>query len=116
MGVMAYRYMRRDAKPQAQRWLLATLLLGGFFVLFQGAEWLGLVREGLTLTSSTHGGFFYMIIGAHALHAVAALAVLLFQYVRLRQGRLMPNALLAFQMFWFFVVGMWPILYWKVYF
>ena len=49
------------------------MLLGAFFVLFQGVEWVALLREGLTLTSSTHGAFFYLIIGTHALHAVVAL-------------------------------------------
>lgn len=112
---LAYRSLR-STPQRAGRWMLATLALGGFFVVFQGMEWWGLVNEGLTLTSSTHGGFFYMIIGAHAVHAVAALIVMALQYVRLLQGRLMPSALLAFQMFWYFVVGMWPILYWKVYF
>ena len=101
---------------RARRWLLFSLLLGAFFVVFQGAEWLALIREGLTLTSSTHGGFFYMIVGAHALHAVAALMVMAYQYALLVRGKLQAHAFAAFQVFWYFVVGMWPILYWKVYF
>lgn len=104
------------SRSRTGRWFLTAMVLGAFFVLFQGYEWFQLIREGLTLTSSTHGGFFYMIIGAHALHAVAALMVMVQQYVLFTRDRLMPSAFAAFQIFWYFVVGMWPILYWKVYF
>lgn len=104
------------SRSRTGRWFLAAMLLGAFFVLFQGYEWFQLIREGLTLTSSTHGGFFYMIIGAHALHAVAALVVMVQQYAQFKRDRLMPSAFATFQIFWYFVVGMWPVLYWKVYF
>ena len=63
---------RREGVEKA---LLGAVLLGTFFVVFQGYEWVQLIHEGLTLTSSTLGAFFYLIVGTHALHAVAALAV-----------------------------------------
>lgn len=100
----------------ARKLFLASLLLGCFFVGFQGVEWLALVRQGLTVASSTHGGFFYVIIGAHAVHAIGALAVMAVQYMKLRRGQLTQSAFAAYQVFWYFVVLMWPVLYWKVYF
>ena len=99
------------------RWPFGIALgLGCFFVVFQGIEWVNLLRDGLTVTSSNHGGFFYLIVGCHALHAVAALLVLGLQFVQLLRDRLTPAAFAASQVFWYFVVGMWPVLYWKVYF
>src|SRR5262245_28640929 len=68
----------------ASKLLLSALLLGAFFVLFQGFEWVGLLREGLTLTSSNHGAFFYLIVGTHALHAVAAIVALGVMYWRMK--------------------------------
>ncbi|MDD9944411.1 MAG: cytochrome c oxidase subunit 3 [Myxococcales bacterium] len=111
----AYRVYLRDVRRARVPFLIA-LLLGCFFVAFQGVEWLSLLREGLTVTSSTHGAFFYLIVGCHALHAVAALIVLALQYRQLLLDRLSPGAFAGAQVFWFFVVGMWPVLYWKVYF
>ena len=71
----AHRAYRK--RPDSARMpLLAAILLGAFFVAFQGAEWVALLREGLTLTTSTHASFFYLIIGTHALHAIAGLLVL----------------------------------------
>jgi heme/copper-type cytochrome/quinol oxidase subunit 3 len=116
-GVMLWR-ARSAFRPQparALRPLLASVLLGGFFVVFQGAEWVALVREGLTMTSSVLGSFFYLIVGLHALHAVVALGVLLWVYDRLRRGWLSSSRLAAAEVFWYFVVGIWPLLYLVVY-
>ncbi len=92
-----------------------SLALGAFFVLFQGTEWLGLIREGLTLQSSTYGAFFYLIVGAHALHAVAAISCLAWAWARLRQGILSDSEFKTVQVFWYFVVLVWPIIYFQVY-
>jgi cytochrome c oxidase subunit 3 len=117
-GFVLYYARRRygQSAALARRPLLIAMLLGAFFVVFQGVEWAGLLREGLTLTSSTHGGFFYLIIGLHALHAGAALLVLLWAYSRLVRNDLVLSQLVTVEIFWYFVVGLWPILYWRVYF
>ena len=107
----AYARERRSAKAP----MLAALSLGAFFVVFQGYEWVRLLGEGLTLTSSQHGSFFYLIIGLHALHAVAAITVLAWVYHRLARGLLAASTFQAVRVFWYFVVGLWPILYWRVY-
>jgi heme/copper-type cytochrome/quinol oxidase subunit 3 len=112
--VVAHRRFR-EAASTAMRPMLLALLLGGFFVVFQGMEWVALLREGLTLTSSTHGGFFYLIVGAHALHAVVGLLALAWAYRQLRKGNLVLSQLLTVEMFWYFVVALWPVLYWRVY-
>jgi cytochrome c oxidase subunit 3 len=99
----------------ARRLLLIALLLGLFFVGFQGMEWIALLHEGLTLTSSNHGAFFYLIVGTHALHAVAAIALLTAIYIKMVRGRLVHTTFLSAQVFWYFVVGVWPMVYLRVY-
>lgn len=71
--------------------------------------------EGLTLTSSSHGSFFYLIVGTHALHAVVAIAALAWVYGSMRAGRLRTEVFAATQVFWYFVVALWPIIYLRVY-
>lgn len=112
--ILAHRSF--DKQPaRTGRYLLGSLLLGVFFVLFQGAEWVGLLREGLTMTSSNHGAFFYLIIGTHALHAVAAIIALGLVYLKFVRGTLQRSTFMATEVFWYFVVGVWPILYLRVY-
>jgi cytochrome c oxidase subunit 3 len=116
-GVLLFHAQRAFARGprHARRPLLASMLLGAFFVLFQGVEWAALIREGLTLTSSALGSFFYLIVGLHALHAVAALGLLASTFVLLERGWLVQSRLAAAQVFWYFVVGMWPVIYLAVY-
>ena len=111
---LAGRALVRD-KDRARRFMLLAAWLGGTFVAIQGLEWLGLVREGLTLTSSTHGSFFYVIVGLHALHALAAIAAVGWALRRLSTSGLEVAQLQGVEVFWYFVVGIWPLLYWRVY-
>lgn len=111
---LAARAFSRDP-VSARTPLWIAVALGAFFVLFQGYEWLQLLRDGLTLTSSTHGSFFYLIVGTHALHAVAGLAVLASAGLALTRGRLDGERFTAVRFFWYFVVVLWPVLYVQVY-
>jgi cytochrome c oxidase subunit III len=110
----ANRAFLRDPQS-AKKPLLISLALGVFFVVFQGVEWFRLLEQGLSLTSSNHGAFFYLIIGTHAAHAIAAIIALGIVAARLMRGTLQHSTFLATQVFWYFVVGVWPVLYLRVY-
>lgn len=112
--VLAWFAFRRE-KSAARIPLFLSMLLGMAFVGFQGVEWAALLAEGLTMQSSTYGAFFYLIVGAHALHAVGALGGLVWAFHRLDQGRLTAEQLGTVSTFWYFVVLVWPALYWTVY-
>jgi cytochrome c oxidase subunit 3 len=116
-GVLLYLARRRfnESRSEALRPLMLSMLLGAFFVVFQGVEWVALIGQGLTLTSSALGSFFYLIVGLHALHAIVALFVLVQTWRRLRSGFLASSQLATAEVFWYFVVGLWPILYGVVY-
>ncbi|MDP7038788.1 MAG: cytochrome c oxidase subunit 3 [Myxococcota bacterium] len=110
--------LRNDNTLRAKRLLVATLILGGSFLLLQGNEWVALLSHGLTVSSSIYGGFFYTIVGCHALHVLTALAALGWIFTRFLRGAYNANkmdGLLAMRMYWLFVVGVWPPLYILVY-
>lgn len=113
--ILAHRAFHRGDRESMRRPLWIALALGTFFVLFQGAEWVAMLGQGLTLTSSSLGSFFYMIVGVHALHAVAALVLLAVAATRLRGGWLTPGLFGAAEALWLFVVAVWPVLYFVVY-
>ena len=112
--MVAHFAYRKDARRAVLPALFA-LLLGIFFVGAQGVEWVALLRQGLTLTSSTYGAFFYLIVGTHALHAMAAIVGLAWAWWRLRAGKLTAAQLGTVEVLWYFVVLLWPVLYVKVY-
>ena len=111
---LAWLAFRREASS-ARIPLLLSIVLGAIFVFFQGLEWVALLGEGLTLQSSSYGGFFYLIVGTHAVHAVAALAALVWAWAKLDREELTGTQLATVAAFWYFVVLVWPVLYWKVY-
>ena len=102
---------------RSKQLLALTIALGTVFVSVQGYEWVQLISFGLTITSSTYGGVFYLIIGAHGLHVIGGLLALLACLKRLNSTsqQLTIDNLRAAQIFWYFVVGVWPILYTLVY-
>jgi cytochrome c oxidase subunit 3 len=105
----------RESQEKARPYVAGAILTGAAFILLQGVEWVRLLREGLTMTSSSHGAFFYLIVGAHALHAVVAIIALAAVYIPMRRGTLSPSRFAATQVFWYFVVLLWPIIYLRVY-
>ena len=111
---MAHRALRMD-HPMFGRWLLASVVLGTLFVALQGREWVALIDAGLTMTSSTHGSFFYFIVGTHGLHALGALGFMVYMITLFRAGELQPPTFWAAEIFWYFVVGLWPLIFWQVY-
>jgi cytochrome c oxidase subunit III len=117
-GALTYVAQRQYGRGSrtAERTLFVAWLLGTGFVALQGREWLRLLSQGTTLFSSRLGSFFYLIVGAHALHAVCALTALGLAWWAMRRGTLSPGFFLGAQTFWYFVVGVWPIIYLRVYF
>lgn len=114
--VLVFAWFAYRRQPSGARIpLLLSILLGGAFVALQGREWAALLAEGLTMQSSAYGGFFYLIVGTHAVHAVCALAALIWAFDGLNKERLTSAQLGTVSTFWYFVVLVWPILYWKVY-
>lgn len=97
------------------RWAVAAALLGTAFVAIQGLEWVRLIAYGLTMRSSSYGAFFYLIVGTHALHAVAGVVALLWAARGLAREQVTPAAFEAVRIFWYFVVLVWPVLYVTVY-
>ena len=112
---VAGRRFRRQGAAASQPWMAAAMLLGTLFVALQGGEWVALLGQGLTLTSSQLGSFFYVIIGTHALHCLVAIFALGVAWQRMMARKLTESRLIAVEMFWYFVVLVWPALYLLVY-
>ncbi len=112
------RALRTDSDAVRARPTGLTALLGAAFVLVQGIEWTRLVQHGLTLGSSTYGATFYMLIGCHALHVLTgaswvAVTALLARAEGFSDTH--PAALEMCGIYWYFVCGLWGVLFPLVY-
>jgi cytochrome c oxidase subunit 3 len=116
--MQARRALRGGRAAEGAGWLGWTALLGGSFLAVQGIEWAGLVRDGLKI-QAVYGGLFIAIVGAHAIHVAGGLTAVLVTWLRARQRQYPAShrdVLLGLQIYWLFVVGLWPVLYGLVYF
>ena len=114
-GATMFRAVKAAQGHRRKRWLLATFGFGTLFLGIQGVEWVKLVEYGMTFTSSIYGGLFYTLIGCHALHLVIALVILIFVIFRSGFGTRNQPLLSLCSLYWYFVVGIWPLLYILVY-
>ncbi len=112
---LANRKFRTGDFVKSRRLLGLAVLFGGVFVAVQGYEWSNLLGFGLTMTSSVYGSFFYMIIGVHALHVLGALVATIHLFLTFGPEGQSESRFLGTQVFWYFVVGVWPFLYYLVY-
>ena len=97
---------------------MGAILLGLCFLLLQGYEWVQLLQFGMTLSSSVYGALFYLIIGAHGLHVFGALVLMTYGFIHFKREKsfeTISSNLLPMQILWYFVVGIWPLLYTLVY-
>jgi heme/copper-type cytochrome/quinol oxidase subunit 3 len=93
-----------------------AFILGAIFLLLQGREWIQLIQHGLTLQSSLYGSSFYVIVGSHAAHVLGALLFLGFLMTKvMTKGEILRDHFMAAQVFWYFVVGIWPLIFFLLY-
>lgn len=106
-------------EPRQLRYALAeTAILGSTFLAIQGTEWVRLVRYGLTLSTSVYGATFYLLIGLHGAHVLAAVGWLAWVVLRFRGDRFtFKNAAVVdlCALYWFYVCGLWAVLFPLVY-
>jgi cytochrome c oxidase subunit 3 len=115
----ARRDLRHGRRGSVAGPLTATAALGLLFVTVQGAEWVRLIGHGLTAGSSLYGATFYLLIGCHAVHVLAAVVWLVVLVALARRGRITPQRRAGLEMatvYWYFVCVLWVVLFGVVYF
>lgn len=108
-------------RGQARQWNAATVALvlavgcGFAFLAGQMVAWRQLVAAGVYLPTNPHSSFFFMLTGAHAVHIVAALGVLVWGLVATRSAWSNPRAWSArmdlCRTFWHYLGGVWLFLF-----
>lgn len=111
------KYRKNPSFQVQKKWLLLAVAGGAAFLAIQGTEWVKLIHFGLSSHGSIYGGFFYLIIGAHALHVTVGMAMLLYLFRSIRPNDIQGNfnRINMCSLYWFFVTGIWPLLYYLVY-
>ena len=90
-----------------------AIALGATFLAGQWLAWRELQSAGFYLPANPSSSFFYLMTGAHALHVIAALAVLAYGAVLTWRGdgrrrwRAWASSIALCRTFWHFLLGVW---------
>ena len=97
-------------------WLTVTLILGLSFVCGQYLVWRHLAAQGLYLATNPNSSFLYVFTGAHALHLLGGIAVLVYllAYVLGGHTSLRRHLLDNTAIYWHFMGGLWLYLFFVI--
>ncbi|BDH58102.1 hypothetical protein MTP03_30410 [Tsukamurella sp. PLM1] len=99
-------------------WYFVSFLMGAAFIAGQLNEYLTLVGEGMTLSSSVYGSVFYMATGFHGLHVMGGLVAFIFILARSRASKFTPaqaTSAIVVSYYWHFVDVVWIGLFAVIY-
>lgn len=110
--------MKKDDITGFRLWLGATVLLGAAFLAGQISEYVTLVHEGLTPTTSVYGTAFYALTGVHGLHVAAGVIVLSLILALSFTGFIRKERLSGMEgafVYWHFVDAIWILVFSLIY-
>jgi cytochrome c oxidase subunit I+III len=116
--MLAIQSVKEGKGAEMVRWLVATLALGGSFLLISGFEWVGQFAKGFTFSSGMPGSTFYLLTGISGAHVFAGLLMLTYIIKKSLDGKFtMTNhsSIQYFSLFWMFVVAMTLVLFPMIY-
>jgi heme/copper-type cytochrome/quinol oxidase subunit 3 len=112
--VMALSCIQRNNVKGLLAWLGLTSLLGLGFLGIKAFEYHHKISEGITITSSLFGSFYYTLTGLHGLHMLGGLAFNAYIAVKAMRGGFSADHYERVEyaaLYWHFVDLVWVILF-----
>ena len=116
--VLALAAIQKNQRRAGAYWLLATALLGTFFLGGQAIEFTKLAHEGVTLTSGYLGQSFLILTGFHGTHVFIGVIWLLACFARALRGGFHGGNFIGPEicgLYWHFVDVVWVAIFTLIY-
>lgn len=102
-----------------REWFILTYLMGAIFIGGQATEYVDLVQDGITMSSSVYGSVFYLATGFHGIHVIGGLIAFLLiigrTFVARRFTHEQAVSAIVVSYYWHFVDIVWVGLFAAVY-
>lgn len=116
---VAAKMLANNKRSAFLGFLSLTIFLGGLFMYGTANEWHRLIYEkGLTISTNLFGTTYYALVGLHASHVTAGLAMLSILLLFGLAGRVGPAQsarMEVLSMYWHFVDVVWVVVFTVVY-
>jgi len=117
-GGLAVLAMNRGAKGGLIGWLIVTALLGLSFITLEVTEFVKMVHEGATISTSAFLSGFYTLVGTHGLHVsigIVWMAALIVQLARRGITSVTRRKVNVISLYWHFLDVVWIFVFTIVY-
>ncbi|WP_223068900.1 cytochrome o ubiquinol oxidase subunit III [Paenibacillus caui] len=115
---LAVLAMNRNQKKQLIGWLIVTALLGAAFIGLEVSEFVNMVNEGATFTTSAFLSAFFTLVGTHGLHVSLGLAWMIGLMIQLGKRGITETTkgkVTVISLYWHFLDVIWIFLLTIVY-
>jgi cytochrome c oxidase subunit 3/cytochrome o ubiquinol oxidase subunit 3 len=116
--VLALSAIQHNQRRAGAYWLLATAVLGTFFLAGQAYEFTKLAHEGVTLSSGIFGQCFLLLTGFHGTHVFVGVLWLLACFPRALRGGFHAGNFIGPEiagLYWHFVDIVWVAIFTLIY-
>jgi len=99
-------------------WISITIILGAIFIYGQGLEWVGLIKENITISTNVFSTTFFTLTGFHGFHVCVGLIMLLILLGLAIAGDFKgpdSDAVESVSLYWHFVDGVWIVVFSVIY-
>lgn len=115
---LAVLAMHKGNRKALMGWLGVTALLGAAFIAMEVNEFIHLVNEGATMSTSAFLSAFYTLVGTHGLHVLVGLVWMIALIVQLSKHGITPvtkRKVNVISLFWHFLDVVWIFVFTIVY-
>lgn len=115
---LAVLAMHRGKLRALLGWLGVTALLGTAFIVLEVSEFIHLVHEGATISTSAFLSAFYTLVGTHGLHVSIGLVWMIALMIQLAKHDITPvtkRKVNVISLFWHFLDVVWIFVFTIVY-
>lgn len=103
---------------QLKLWFIVTILLGGIFLVGQGAEYYRLINEQISLGASVFGTNFFTLTGFHGFHVFIGLVLISILFAMTILGDFNEGKSTVIEtvgIYWHFVDAVWIVVFTVIY-
>ncbi|GAB2670151.1 cytochrome o ubiquinol oxidase subunit III [Paenibacillus thermoaerophilus] len=115
---LAVLEMKKGNKKGLIGWLAVTAALGAAFIALEVSEFVHLVHEGATISTSAFLSAFFTLVGTHGLHVTVGLVWMIALMIQLAQRGITPvtdRKVTIISLYWHFLDVVWIFVFSLVY-
>ncbi len=112
--VLAVSHLQKGNSAAAARNLLWTALLGLIFLVVKILDYIHMVHNGFTISSSLFGSCYYLLTGFHGLHVLSGVILMMTLFFQTRRGAFSASNSVRVEssgLYWHFIDAVWVILF-----